>query len=278
MHTLHFRRLGFRTRREGNIVRKKDQLRIAIRAIINERRARPEALAPDIEKETVHGLMMTRNPGMASDCEGSSINYILTPGKWQRNDTPVMGVRWHEELHLLLGQVAKRYGDAGRRRLAANLIYSVPSSRAPALNTFIRYISAYYPKMLNPMRDTHEEILTNFFHYLNDLYERRRCEKDLKLSESESSKLHRELRDIGRYLQAAAEVATPNWCFVYQPWKLRAVAPGYQLSFDDGPGKRVGRWAGQNRWRMFRPTQQHVANVIYVSGLPSLRDIVPVYA
>lgn len=260
MHTLHFRRLGLRSRREGYIIRKKYQLQRFVRAMLCERRMSPERLAPDIEPETLHGLMCQKNPGMTSDSEGSSINYILPPSKWARHKVPAMGVVWHEELHLLLGQVARRYGDAGRRRLAANLILSVPSRSRPALRQFIKYVNRWYPKVTNPMRDTHEEILTNLFQYLNTHYERVVLRSRLDLTLAAAKELHRELRDLGRYLQAAAEVATPNWCFVYEPWKLRvATRPGYQLSFDDGPGKRIGPWAGENRWRAVRPLMWNTA-------------------
>ena len=249
MHTLHFRRLGFKSRREGLIIGTKPELQRVIRALLNERRNSSELLASDIERESMHQHMTARYPGVASDTEGSSINYALKPSKWSRHRMKAVAVRWHEELHLLFGQVAGRYGEYARRRLIANLVLSLPSGYRKELNQFLSFLNKSYSAIRNPMRDTHEEVITNLFHYLNTQHDRCRVRDYFDMTREESRAFHKRMRDMGRYLQAAAEVATPNWLFVYRPWALRAtIEPGVQLTFRTGPGNRIGPWAGKMHW------------------------------
>lgn len=228
--------------------------------------------------------MCQKNPGMASDTEGSSLNYVLMPTKWSKTKVDPTGVLWHEELHLLFGQVGGMYGDQARRRLVANLLLSVPSSLRQALRKFVWWVKDWYPRIMNPMRDTHEEILTNLFQYLNSRRERNLLRDKLDLTFKEARGLHQQLRDASRYIQAAAEVAMPNWLYMYEPWKVRRCTfPGEQLTFTDGPGAQIGPWAKPSRWNV--PVQpaprggdgyQFIAEARGRDGRLLMRDIVPV--
>lgn len=247
MHTLRFRRLGFQSRREGLIIRKRNELRRVARALLNEERWNPAA--GDIERFTLHQFMTTRNAGFCSDASGSSINYSLCPGKWSRHKIRVERIRWHEEIHLLFGQIGQRYGDACRRRLIANLIISIPSRHQHDMFLLVKWLNRDYSRIKNPMSDVHEEILANLFSYVNDSLDRRMLRKQFKLTKTESRKLHCSLRDVARYVQAAAEVATPNWLYSYRPWALRSfLRPEEQISFEQGPAAQIGPWARSVHW------------------------------
>lgn len=135
----------------------------------------------------------------------------------------VRGTQLHENLHLLLNRVQKKYGHQGRVILAQNLHNAMPAYSRQSLDMLQRVATG---DSYRGAPFEHEEKLARLLNYMNDKSHRNRFQEaiasvqDDPLVADRYYKHHdRTLRLGYRALQAAADMADESWATGYK-WPL----------------------------------------------------------
>lgn len=125
-----------------------------------------------------------------------------------------MATKNHEDFHLMMQRVAHKYGDRGRKNLAANLYGSMHPEAQKALDLYMKW------RQPPSRQHLHEERLANLFNYLNNPGERKAYADHLArtggigiaaLPGSDPREHDQKLKEAFRVLQGAMADADEDW-------------------------------------------------------------------
>lgn len=134
-------------------------------------------------------------------------------GRWleyrntDRRDAAVRSNQQHEDLHGLFGLVERKYGTRGRRVLAHNLFYALPSFHQHALDEMHHALrgDSYDRNHLD------EEKLASLMNYMNGAPTRDRYHSKMGHTDEQRRIYNGALKSTYRALQAAAAKASEKW-------------------------------------------------------------------